>query len=440
MLPGLILIWLLLPQTARPMRRWWHLQRMPSNGPLQQLQSWRSEWRGWVTPLATDIPSATGAPPAIDVLPATGGPDPWDSRKKVPREFHMGKLRLNQEVPRWTLTKGKKVDIDFFEHQRMFQVTSCWGGTTQEQTWSPSSTRQRCWVTFAKGRAPSPGESLRHAGQGNAHMTLGQKWAISCPHHMWQTEATPQADGWLVKTKRGGSNHPSWRRCRSWVSPTTGTPPPATPGWGGALPSRHWGGRRPPSPPTSTSPPPPSPCKYPEPSTCTPWIAESGALDMYRCHLGGRSSQRSLAMQTTKNLPRRCTPPLRFLRHATGQRRWITTMHNCTGTPLHWQALLSATEGCEVQCPGHPSCPAATYHCLCKGSAALGQGGASPSPQPTSLPGEECTGTLVGNGATHHFCRGRCLCDHSAIQMDRNNLTTVNGGHPPRVPKEPHSK
>ena len=32
-------------------------------------------------------------------------------------------------------------------------------------------------------------------------------------------------DGQLVKTKRGGSNHPGQRRCRSWVSPTTGAPP-----------------------------------------------------------------------------------------------------------------------------------------------------------------------------------------------------------------------
>ena len=46
-----------------------------------------------------------------------------------------------------------------------------------------------------------------------------------------------------------------------------------------------------------------------------------------------RSSQRSLAMQTTKNLPGRCMPPLRSLRHANGWRRWKTTMHNCQHTP-----------------------------------------------------------------------------------------------------------
>ena len=42
--------------------------------------------------------------------------------------------------------------------------------------------------------------------------------------------------------------------------------------------------------------------------------------------------------------------------------------------------------------------------------------------------------------ATHHFHRGRCLCDHGAIQMDGNNLTKVNGGHATRVPEEPHLK
>ena len=50
------------------------------------------------------------------------------------------------------------------------------------------------------------------------------------------------------------------------------------------------------------------------------------------------------------------------------------------------------------------------------------------------------TGTPVGKGATHHFHRGRCLHDHSADPLDGNNLTTVNGGHAARVPKELHPK
>ena len=33
----------------------------------------------------------------------------------------------------------------------------------------------------------------------------------------------------------------------------------------------------------------------------------------------------------------------------------------------------------------------------------MGQGGASPSPQPTSSSGEECTGTLAGNGSLISF-------------------------------------
>ena len=59
-----------------------------------------------------------------------------------------------------------------------------------------------------------------------------------------------------------------------------------------------------------------------------------------------------------------------------------------------------------------------------------------PPPQPTSLPGQECTGAPVGNGATCHFHRRGYLCDHGAVQMDRNNLAMVDEGHPPRVYEE----
>ena len=62
-----------------------------------------------------------------------------------------------------------------------------------------------------------------------------------------------------------------------------------------------------------------------------------------------------------------------------------------------------------------------------------------PSPWPTSMPCKECTGAPMGNGAPHHFHR-RCLHGHSTISMDRNNLTMVDKGCPPRVPKELHMK
>ena len=75
---------------------------MLNNEPLQQLQSSRNKWRGWVTP------PAVGIPPAINALPATGGPDPWDSEKKVPRWLHtMGNLRPDQKVPRWPPAMGE---------------------------------------------------------------------------------------------------------------------------------------------------------------------------------------------------------------------------------------------------------------------------------------------------------------------------------------------
>ena len=85
---------------------------------------------------------------------------------------------------------GVKVDIEFFQHQSTSWVIHT-EGAPQEQTWSPSSTRQRHWVTFAKGRATLPGESPRHGAREHpcdARAEMGYQ----LPPPMWQTEATPQ--------------------------------------------------------------------------------------------------------------------------------------------------------------------------------------------------------------------------------------------------------
>ena len=75
-IPGLILPQLLPLPTKESTRRLWHLQRMPNNEPLQWLQSSR---KGWV------IPPTANASPSINALPARGGPDPLDSKERVPR-------------------------------------------------------------------------------------------------------------------------------------------------------------------------------------------------------------------------------------------------------------------------------------------------------------------------------------------------------------------
>ena len=66
---------------------------------------------------------------------------------------------------------------------RMSPATSHWGGATQEQTNSPSSTRWRYQVTFAEGRVPL----LR----GCPHDTSAEMAYQLC-QPMWQTKATPQ--------------------------------------------------------------------------------------------------------------------------------------------------------------------------------------------------------------------------------------------------------
>ena len=156
---------------------------------------------------------------------------------------------------------------------------------------------------------------------------------------------------------------------------------------------------------------------------------------MYRCCLHGGNSQRSPVMKTTKNSPRRCMPPLRFLRHATRQRGWTITVHSHWHIPLS-ESIDSCCQGHEVWLAGYMSTPVVPYPCLCKGPATLGRGGATPSPQPTLSFGREHARALAGNGPTHYFCRGGCLHHHGAIQLDGDNLTLVNEGCPTRIPEE----
>ena len=188
---------------------------------------------------------------------------------------HFGEIEVKPGRSQVNSHWGRILDIDFFQHWRMTQVTWCWGSTTQEQTQSPSPTRQRCQVTFTKGIAPLLGASLRHGARECPCDARGRNVLSIAPTNMADWGNTTRDDQ-LVETKRGGPNYPSQRRCRSWVSLTTGSPAPTTPGWGGGgdLPGGCQGRRWPPAPPTSSSPPPPLPHEDPETSTlhASDWI------------------------------------------------------------------------------------------------------------------------------------------------------------------------
>ena len=70
-------------------------------------------------------------------------------------------------------------------------MTLCQRGTTQEWTQSPSSTRQRHWVTFTEGRVPSPEGSQRHMV---TECPCDAKTEMGYQLHppSWQMEATQQ--------------------------------------------------------------------------------------------------------------------------------------------------------------------------------------------------------------------------------------------------------
>ena len=89
-------------------------------------------------------------------------------------------------------------DINLYKYQKMSWVTSCWRGTAQEQTQSPSSTRQKCRVKFTEGRVLVPellGESLKHGVrecQCDAETQAGYELLPLSWQEGWQmTEATP---------------------------------------------------------------------------------------------------------------------------------------------------------------------------------------------------------------------------------------------------------
>ena len=242
-----------------------------------------------------------------------------------------GEPKVSLESPQANSHQGGKLDINFFHYWQMPWATSCWRGSTAEWTWSPSSTRWRHQVTFAKERAPMPEESPKHDAR--------EDMAYRLPPPMWQTEEVPyKKANWLRPWE--GWDCPGWGECGSQMSPTTGAPSPTTPEWWGTLPSGCWGVRWPAANVDIT--PPSSMLKHPEPSPlhASDWI-EWWVRHVQMLSWWGEFTKVPSHKKTTKNLPRRCMPPLKYLRHATGQRGWITTMCN------HWHIpTLESTNLC----------------------------------------------------------------------------------------------
>ena len=229
---------------------------MPSNEPLWQLWSSRREWRGWVTQLIASAPLAISTPPAIDTLPATGGPDLWDSEKNVPRQHHaMGKLMPDQKVPRWPPSEGE------LEISTCMNIKGCPGWLHTKGVLlrnrpshpAPQDGNVRCH--FLKGGYHCWQKSCR-TGWGNTHVMPRQKWSISCPHHYGGPR---QHKKWWI-----GQDHerrPKPAQSKRKMSPVA-------PGWGRAPPGRCQCRRWPPSANVIITP-----------TTTVPWI--SGTLPLH---------------------------------------------------------------------------------------------------------------------------------------------------------------
>ena len=245
-------------------------------------------------------------------------------------------------------------------------------------------------------------------------------------------------DDRLVKTTRGGPNHPSWReRCWSQVSLTIRSPPSATPGWGGALSSRHHCGRWPPAPTDANI----------IPTTAT--IQRSRALPLHALdwiEWYARYVQMPSWWKELTKIP-----------DHTGHQEFSQKVCASFQVPKVWN-WAKKVNNYHTQLPAHPSI--SKHHFLLPRDVRFGtqdihltqlhhnityarvlwHWAEEVHPQPTLSPGKECNRTLVGNGAAHHFHKERCVHDHGTIQMDGNNLAMVDGGHATRIPEEPHPK
>ena len=129
-------------------------------------------------------------------------------------------------------------------------------------------------------------------------------------------------------------------------------------------------------------------------------------------------------------------PPLRYLRHATGQRKWRITTCHCWHTPQSPSICFLLIKRCGVCHPGHPSWPNAAYYQLMQGLCSIGLRRCTPqSPANLIILLRGVQELLSGNGSGHLFQRERGLSwPQCTVQLDRNNLTMVNIDHTTGIP------
>ena len=328
---------------------------------------------------------------------------------------HCGECKTKPEDTQTDSHQEGRLEVDF--HQWLPQVTPCQRGTIWGWTQSPSPTRQKHWVTFTKGRAlmltEEPG------------MWCWSGWHLPVAPINVADWGGATGRSWLVQVKGRGWDHPSQGRGRSGEFSATGTSPQTTPGWGGVIPSWHWGGRWPAAP-----------------TNINAWRSRAlSSVSVGRDRVACQTCPDVTLVEGTCEDPwpwwppgvcQGCMPPSRCLRHGTGWRggQWS----HPTSAPIYWKVLFYATLRCKVQLSGLPTHPITPYPHLCEGNSVLGWEGPTTDSWLTLLSGRKCDGTLVGNGATGLIYRSRGFHGHCAIQLDGGDLAQVDGSHPTRPP------
>ena len=195
-----------------------------------------------------------------------------------PRQFHtMGKLRSNQEVPRWTLAKGRQIDIDPLQTLKDVVGDFKLNGTPlKNKPGHPAPQGRDVRWPSLKGESPLQEESPKCRVREQPCDTRAEM-AYQLPPPTWQTEAGTTWK-WPIGQDQGRRLRPSWLR-RMWISSVPASLEPhlhATPRWGGALTSGCWGGRQPPTLPLMSTPPPPLSLPYedsePSPLYTSEWL------------------------------------------------------------------------------------------------------------------------------------------------------------------------
>ena len=122
--------------------------------------SLRNEWKGSVTPPTAKCSSNHQCAASCRRSRSSGQ---WEESSQVTP--HCRGTEAGPGSSQVTSCCGGTEDINWYEYQKASWVTSHQRGAAQEQTWSPTSTRQKHQITFAEGWRLVPemlGESPRH--------------------------------------------------------------------------------------------------------------------------------------------------------------------------------------------------------------------------------------------------------------------------------------